>query len=198
MPYVNTLVTFIHRYLTEILGITANLLIYDNRTTFYNVYNPLLRVTGKTYSQHRDVLLSTQNKKAVVAEPLPNLIQDTVSYINPLTNEVIDTLIIYDRMKNVKDIVRGNNVYKFFVMNSEYELNALTGSLHINKTNQIITRPDSAFAKDVIDIPYIENFKSVGEDAKLSKYLSLASKHTGEKIILNICKIAGIDMSSIR
>lgn len=186
VPYTNTLVKCIFRYIEELLSLNVKLLIYDNRTSLYNVYNPLIRITGKTYSQHKDTVMNTANK-VVVAEPLPNIINDIVTNVNPITNESTDVLIIYDRMKNNKDIVKGNNITKYFVMNSSNELDNLTNHLHINDTSKIITRPDSNFAKDVIDIPCIEGFKTAGDDAKFSKYLTLASKHIKEQIIRYIC-----------
>jgi len=86
------------------------LLIYDNNTNMIANYG-LDVVTGDNYAGDKINIL--KKKKVVVAEPFQSIIQDVIS-----SKDAVDVVVVYDRLRQYEDIVKGNNVTKFFIANS--------------------------------------------------------------------------------
>ena len=179
VPYVNSLVT----NLMEIYkkhGKKVKLLIYDNKTDLYETYKPLNIVSGKTFVSSKDMYTKTV-EKFVVSEPAPNIIKDIIGQ-----ESAPDVLIIYDRMKTVQDIVEGNNVMKFFVINSKHDYEKLIKSLRIIDESKIITRSDEEFSNMVLDIPCVPGYKSASESKKIVTYMRLNTAITKKPLIEEI------------
>lgn len=168
IPYINSLVDKLIQW-WQSNGLKIKLLIYDNKTEFYEAYSGLTVVNGKLYQSTKQTLLK-QTERFVVSEPVQMIINDILTY-----EPGYDVVVIYDRTKSKKDIVVGNNVAKFYVLNSNTEYVKVGAQLGITETKRIITRPMSSIADDVLDIPYIENFSSSTDSAKVVKYSKLAT-----------------------
>ncbi len=113
------------------------------------------QVDSAAFESNKAVLLN-KTPKFVVTEPAPQILKDILQSINPQ----FDVLIIYDRMKQATDLVEGNNVYKFWVVNSFNDYNTTKNLFKIDRTDTIITSPASRIAPDVIDIPRIKAYEA--------------------------------------
>lgn len=179
VPYVNSLVSNLFEIYKR-NNKKVKLLIYDNKTDLYETYKPLNIVSGKTFVSNRDTYVKT-TEKFVVSEPAPNIIKEIIG-----SDTAPDILIIYDRMKTVQDIVEGNNVTKFFVINSGSEYNKLVKILKIFDESKIITRSDAEFAKTALDIPSVKNYSSWSESKKIVTYMRLSTAITKVPLIEEI------------
>ena len=66
-----------------------------------------------------------------------------------------DVIIIYDRMRQQKDLITGNNVTKLYVINSNRDFEESQKMLGIKATDTIISGPESSIpnALDIKTIP---------------------------------------------
>ena len=191
VPYVNSLVT----NLVEIYkkhGKKVKLLIYDNKTDLYETYKPLNIVHGKSFVASKDMYTKTV-EKFVVAEPAPNIIKEIIGQ-----DSAPDVLIIYDRMKTGQDIVEGNNVMKFFVINSKHDYEKLQKNLKIIDESKIITRSDEEFSNMVLDIPCVPGYKSSSESKKIVTYMRLNTAITKKPLIEEISNKSRIQLKGGR
>jgi hypothetical protein len=183
VPYVNTLITQLTRILSEVRQLKTKLIIYDSGTNLYSTYNPLAIVSGKDYVANKDTLVNKTNK-FVMTEPNQAVIEDILT-----SEQCFDVVIVYDRLKDQTDIVSGNNVTKFYVINSSKDFNELRSQLKISDTSSIITHANSRIggtSKDFLDIPTIDNYSNNTESAKTSKYQKLQTTHIGKSLIATI------------
>lgn len=195
VQYVNSLVTHLLYMLTSVMKIKAKLLIYDTQTNMYSSYGSLRIVSSQAYISSKHGLIS-KNKAFVVSEPNSSIIKDVLE-----SDQSFDVVIVYDRMKNPIDVVEGNNVYKFFVINSSQEFSKMYKELKIKDLDYVITRPGSTiglhekdtFEGSYIDIPSIDDYSKATNSAKLSKYIRLASMNDKQNILNKIQKLANID-----
>lgn len=196
VQYTNSLVEQILNVLNT-RGLKAKLLIYDSRSELYLTYKPLPVVQGSDYLSMKSTLIS-KTKQFVVAEPNPSILNDMLT-----SDQCFDVVIIYDRMKGLSDIVSGNNVSKFYVINSSKDYNELKNTLKINDTSSIITRNSSSIEKsadkkkDVVkhflDIPAIANYNSNTDSGKTNKYMKLVTAASKVPLIDTIIKKSRID-----
>ena len=195
MQYVNSLVMHLLYMLTSVMKIKAKLLIYDTQTNMYSSYGSLRIVSSQAYISSKHGLIS-KNKAFVVSEPNSSIIKDVLE-----SDQSFDVVIVYDRMKNPIDVVEGNNVYKFFVINSSQEFSKMYKELKIKDLDYVITRPGSTiglnekdtFEGSYIDIPSIDDYSKATNSAKLSKYIRLASMNDKQNILNKIQSLANID-----
>lgn len=166
IPYINSLVIAIMNYL-DMQKINVKLLIYDNPNGFSAMYNPLNIVNSAEYFSKRESYI-TKTPQFVVAEPNQAIIDDILKSNNP----VFDVVIIYDRMKQMEDIVIGNNAYKYWVVNSRKEIEELSKLTKINKS-EIITRTSENRHKEFLDIGEVEDYADATSSARFKKYLTL-------------------------
>lgn len=115
--------------------------------------------------------------KLVLIEPNPSVLQDT------LTSEAYDIVIVYDRLKQEADIVTGNNVHKYFVVNSMKDINELKRKTTINMEN-VITNPGTA--PEALTISYIDGYKGRSESQKLTAYMSMRNTGTDTGVVFDI------------
>lgn len=196
VQYTNSLILHILEKMSAGRSLKVKLIIYDTQTSLYQVYKPLSVVSSKEYITQKDRLL-TKTKAFVVSEPNQAIIEDVLT-----SDQVFDIVIIYDRMKNPVDVVSGNNVSKFYVINSKKDYEAVSKVLNINDIKHVITRASNGIQvanskeKEFIDIPYIEKYDTLSTAAKQSKYMRLASEYTKKPIIETIEHLSRIDMLS--
>lgn len=198
VPYMNSLVMQLTRVF-DAKKLKYKLLIYDTQSEMYTAYNPLQAITGADYISMKSTLIS-KKKAFVVAEPNPTIMQDML-----LSEQCFDVLIVYDRTKSLTDIVTGNNVTKFYVINSSNEYEKLNRQLKIPDTSHIITHANSSIEKGkgtssaasnkrkFLDIPTIPDYNSNTDAGKISKYMKLVTKLTGVPLIDTIIKKSRID-----
>ena len=176
IPYINTLISSLYEFLI-LKKLKAKLLIYDNQIGFSGVYKPLNLVGSEEYLSKRDNYISRVNK-FVVVEPNQAIIDDIIKSNNP----EFDVVLLYDRMKQLNDIVSGNNIYKFWVVNSKRDLEAIS-SFKVNYAN-IITREEENLDGKYLSLGKIEGYEEMSSSAKLKKYMGLSCKHNGKDVKL--------------
>lgn len=189
VSYVNTLIVQIMSVL-EAYKLKTKLLVYDCNMSIYGVYKPLPIVTGQDYISMKDTLVK-KTKSFVVAEPNQSIINDILS-----SDQAFDVVVVYDRMKQGHDLVSGNNVSKFYVINSAKDFTEIASTLHINDTSWIIThanssientkngKPDKAF----LDIPHVKDFSTMTESAKTNRYLRMITSFSKVALLDTIFK----------
>lgn len=197
--YTNTLVTILFDYLKR-KGLKTKMLIYDTGSELYSVYNPLRVITGSDYITEKHNLVN-KIEKFVVAEPSQMIIEDVLT-----SDQAFDVVIIYDRMHTQNDIVEGNLVTKFYVINSKKDYESLKAQLKINDVSFIITDAANSLNiskewkvvgnRDFIDIPTIPEFKKheiSSSSFSFTKYIKQATSTTKEGIIDTIIKKSKIN-----
>lgn len=190
--YTNTLVSILMEYIKR-KELKAKMLIYDANSSMYSVYNPLRVINGTDYVNDKSSLIH-KVEKIVVAEPAQMIIEDMLT-----SDEAFDVIIIYDRMHSLNDIVEGNLVTKFFVLNSRQDYEKLKPQLKMNDTSFIITDAANSInmSKDwkevgeraFLDIPTINDFKRheiMSESFAFSKYIRQSTAITKQPLIETI------------
>jgi len=191
--FTNTLVSILMKVL-EKKKLKCKLLIYDNNTNMVANYG-LDVINGDYYASNKMEVLK-KKIKMVVTEPFQSIIQDMIA-----SNEAADVVIIYDRLKQYEDIVKGNNVTKFFIVNSRTDVKNIIGvkALGVDDTESIITNATNTFKFDnnkevkFLDIPVIDtNFSSLTESAQINKYIRLRTTITDVLLLETIMNKAHI------
>lgn len=187
IPYINSFVLMLQEMIKQ-FRYTSKLLIYDNTSQAQVTYGNMQQVDSAAFESNKAVLLD-KTPKFVVTEPAPQILKDILQSINPQ----FDVLIIYDRMKQATDLVEGNNVYKFWVVNSFNDYNTTKNLFKIDRTDTIITRPASRIAPDVIDIPRIKAYEAETQDnGKFAKYKGVQTTICKQPLMPHFLKICNI------
>ena len=187
IPYINSFVLMLQEMIKQ-FRYTSKLLIYDNTSQAQVTYGNMQQVDSAAFESNKAVLLN-KTPKFVVTEPAPQILKDILQSINPQ----FDVLIIYDRMKQATDLVEGNNVYKFWVVNSFNDYNTTKNLFKIDRTDTIITRPASRIAPDVIDIPRIKAYEAETQDnGKFAKYKGVQTTICKQPLMPHFLKIRNI------
>lgn len=187
IPYINSFVLMLQEMIKQ-FRYTSKLLIYDNTSQAQVTYGNMQQVDSAAFESNKAVLLN-KTLKFVVTEPAPQILKDILQSINPQ----FDVLIIYDRMKQATDLVEGNNVYKFWVVNSFNDYNTTKNLFKIDRTDTIITRPASRIAPDVIDIPRIKAYEAETQDnGKFAKYKGVQTTICKQPLMPHFLKICNI------
>lgn len=166
--YTNTLVTILFDHMVR-MGLKCKLVIYDSQTKMYMTYNPLRAITGADYLADKDLYLK-KTSKLVVAEPNTLIINDILT-----SDECFDVVVVYDRMKELTDIVKGNNVKKFYVVSSSKEYSSVYDKLENKDKSDVISTDKSTLVKDgALTIPYIKEYNTANSEAsKIQKFIRL-------------------------
>lgn len=187
IPYINSFVLMLQEMIKQ-FRYTSKLLIYDNTSQAQVTYGNMQQVDSAAFESNKAVLLN-KTPKFVVTEPAPQILKDILQSINPQ----FDVLIIYDRMKQATDLVEGNNVYKFWVVNSFNDYNTTKNLFKVDRTDTIITRPASRIAPDVIDIPRIKAYEAETQDnGKFAKYKGVQTTICKQPLMPHFLKICNI------
>lgn len=162
ISYMPSMITKMIEVMQKVDKLRVKLMIYDNKNSFLAAYKPLPVVGSGEYVSNRDIVVNKYDKMVVV-EANQALIEDVLQ-------SDWDVVIVYDRLKQSKDIVSGNNVYKYWVLNSITEFKALSQSFKIDKT-RIITRP--GVLPESITIKELPDYKTKTQSAKLAEYINM-------------------------
>ena len=193
VSYVRYVASFIET-LFEIISRTKRLriklLVYDNAHSFTSIYS-----SGNTGMIHimnvSHFLRNKQNalekaQKLFITEPNQAILKE-------ILNANLDVLIIYDKLRQSNDLVVGNNVYKFWVINSKRDYLAIK-NLYGIKENSVITR--DGVLEEAIGIPEIADYKTLTESKRMVDWLK--AECNGKKIIEEILNRAHINELSNR
>lgn len=181
IPYINSLVLNLMESINKLnTDLKARLIIYDN-TSEYQVYKPITLVDSNLLSSSREKIINS-NDKIVLSEPNQSVLED-------ITKTNYDVIIIYDRLKQQRDLISGNLVFKFYVANSSKDIQAIKSIDTSMDTSRVITTPGKS--GDYIELSTIQGYKAKSNSARLLAYMQISSRN--EKIIPKITKIAHID-----
>ena len=187
IPYINSFVTTLHEMVKQ-FRYNCKLLIYDNISGTQITYGNMQQV-DQAYFESNKQLLMNKTQKFVVTEPAPQILKDILQNMNPQ----FDVVIVYDRLHQQADLVEGNNVYKFWVINSNNDYNATKSTFKIDRTSAIITRPTSSIAADVIDLPRIRGYEAeTSDNGRFAKYKGIKTSVLGVPLMkhfLDMCNI---------
>lgn len=178
-------------------SLKIKLIIFDTSTELYQAYHPLRIASGADYVANKGSYIS-KVETFVVSEANPTVIQDIL-----ISEQCFDVVIVYDRVKGITDLVNGNNVTKFFVINSSTDYDKLKAPLKINDTSFIITNAQTTIEKpkantatknrEFLDIPTIDGYSNSTDASKTSKYMKLATEFTKVPLIETIIKKSRIN-----
>ena len=140
IPYMNSFVLSLMELLksrknSKGAALRVKLLIYDTNTELFQCYPKLNIVSSAEFVNGRDNYVK-KVEKFVITDPNPAILTEILEY-----SPEYEVVIVYDRMKKTTNVVSGNNVYKFFVLNSKEDFESIKGTLGI-EGNQVITRPE--------------------------------------------------------
>ena len=144
----------------------VKMVIFDKPDEFSPSYQGLTIVNGD-YARKKDDVL--QKDIVVIMEPNMAILEDILS-------EQYTLVLIVDRLKCVKDLVIGNQVYKFWMVNSSSGIQSIMnmGSMSNDiSSSSIITRP--GVGHDTIGISKISDYPTFTEQAKSSKWYHLTN-----------------------
>lgn len=171
--YMNSLVTKLFEVISKIHKLRTKLVIYDNRSGFLQIYRPLMIVSSQEYVNNRDAVVNKMDK-IVVVEANPSIIEDIIK-------ADYDVVIVYDRMRNPNDVVVGNNVYKYWVINSVMEYNVLSSVYKIDKSHVIM---GSTAYQESLFIPDLgEKYRGQTESARTLAYINAMHPYYNKSII---------------
>lgn len=162
ISYISSMIMKFIEALTLIHKLRVKLVIYDNKTGFLGNYKPIPIIGSSEYVSNRDIIVNKYDK--IVA------VDANQALIEEILTSDWDVVIVYDRLKQLPDIVSGNNVYKYWVMNSLSEYNALKAIFSIDKS-RIITRPGVLL--ESLTISEIRDYKTHTSSAKLADYMNM-------------------------
>lgn len=185
--YTNSLVSNIIHILKKVYHLNIKLLIYDSRVGIPGLYKGVSILNANDYLASKQKILK-DTTKYVIAEPNQMFIEDVLTSINPQFNVVI----VYDRLGQQLDIVKGNNVTKIFVVNSAGGFSAVRPSLKVTPGNLIIASEPNI--DGCISIPTIPGYSSMTDSAKISKYMKANSND--KSIISTILTAARVSMEA--
>lgn len=187
--YTNSLIYNLMDFL-HAMKLKVKLVIYDDNTEFYGVYDNKNVVTMLEYKALKESLLKTDSP-FVVVEPNPTIITDLIE-----SDEAYHILIVLDKMKRKERIIEGNNVVNMFVLNSYNDYINTSKDLKIGKNDLILTSENSRIPGNIINIPHIEGYKDKGmsDSAKTQKYIKLRTSNGKGPMqeIMEALKIGGI------
>lgn len=181
VPYTNSLMVMLME-IFKLMKKKAKLIIYDSRVGL-STYKPLSVIGGSEFVANKANFVSHVDTFAVV-EPNPTILTSILESTNP----AFDVVIVYDRMRQATNIVSGNNVVKFYIINSNKDFREVQNQLRITDKSSVITRVGSSIGAETLNIPRIEDYNAVGttESAKISKYKKLQASGNNKLIIQTI------------
>lgn len=183
IPYINSLVMSLMDSINSLHSeLKARLIIYDN-TSEYQVYKPITVVDSNILSNSREKIINS-NDKIVMAEPNQSVLED-------ITKTNYDVIIIYDRLKQQRDLISGNLVFKFYVANSNKDIQAIK-ALDTSMDISRVIAPPSITAGGCMILPTIADYKAKSKAAKLAAYMKVGSNKNA-RLIPKIHEIAHID-----
>lgn len=191
VPYTNsfilTLVNTLQLYKKKV-----KLIIYDSRVGLSTLYRPLSVIGGSEFVANKENYISGTDM-FVVVEPNPMILTSVLECNNPK----YDIVIVYDRMRQINNIVSGNNVTMYYVVNSSNDYREVQKTLRITDLSSVITRADSSIGEGALNIPKIDDFDKthLSESARMSKYKKLQPVGCDKPLFNLILEKAHIDLN---
>lgn len=130
--YCKSMINIMLNVIRKSKKLRCKLLIYGDRHSFMEVYKPLTVVDSTKYLNDRETVVN-QVDDLVIVEPNRAIIEDILA-------ANYDVVIIYDTLRHINDIVIGNNVHKFWVINSRKDIEAMQRKLSNFRVADVITR----------------------------------------------------------
>lgn len=188
-------VRYMNSFVTKLLNVlklnkyNVKMLIYDANVGI-NVYNPLNIVSGSEFVNNKRNFIA-KSETFVVVEPNPSILTSILESVNP----VFDIVIVYDRLHRIENIVDGNFVTKYYVINSNKDFMEVKDKFRITDKSAIITRPNCNIGPEALNIPDIAGYNGlkVTESARLSKYKRLQSEGNNKLLFDTIMDRARIE-----
>ena len=174
--YINSFISQFYSYISKILKLKTKLIIYDNPHDYLEIYKPLQCITSGDYVTSRKEITEKMDK-LVVIEPNPSILTDV------LLSSVYDVVIVYDRLKQGKDIVTGNNVYKYYVVNSMKDIMEIKKKSDIDMT-RVIT--NVGVNPSALTVSYMPDYKAKTVSPRLSAYINMLNRGTDERSVFDI------------
>lgn len=186
VSYVNYTKSLIHSLVEAMKakGLNVKVLIYDNASSLSSIYKPAPVIGGADYTANKSTFIKS-TERIVVVEPTVMIIEDMLTSISPK----FDVVVVYDRLKQSNDIVIGNNVHKYFVINSYKDYLESKSTLKITDSSYVITSQGGTLQtgvlhkdgraerinvpKERLDIPKIMDYNNLTDTAKVAKYMKL-------------------------
>ena len=183
ISYINSFISNLILALEKIRKLKVKLIIYDNKNAFLKAYEPVKLISSYDYASDKTRVVDTL-KKMLLTEPNQSILEDVLG-------AKWDVVIIYDRLKQATDLVTGNIVYKYWVLNSAKEFSAIEKEFNARECD-VITRP--GVLPDALAISTYSEYKQGNDSTKLAYYLT-KMKNTGnnqELVFSSIFKRANI------
>lgn len=185
--YANSLVLSLLSILTTMFRQRVKLLVYDDRVRLPSIYKGFSILNTKEYLSNKDSI-KRNSTKLVVSEPSQVFLDDALTSLDPKT----DVIIVYDRLRQTTDLVSGNNVTRFFVVNSASNFNAAKELIRIPANTTIISNDFNI--EGAIHIPEIPDYSRITPSAKLTRYTRLPLEpNSNDTIIKTLLKKARIN-----
>lgn len=187
VEYTNTLISSLISIIEKRTNNNVKLLIYDS-LEHSGRYKGCKIVNSSNYQISKESLMGIDSCKVVLTEPMQNVLTDV------LTSSATKVVVIYDRLYKDADIVHGNNVTKFAVVNSLNDYNSLKDRFKLESCN-IITRENSGILKsrsealDIRNVPGLENGAS--QSAITTRY-SQNKASNGKMLISEIMNLSKV------
>ena len=162
ISYISSMLIKMCEVLVRLKKLKVKLLIYDNKHSLLSTYKPIPVIGSNEYMSNKDSVVNKLDK-LVIVEANQAIIED-------ILKADWDVVIVYDRLRQASDIVSGNNVFKYWVMNSMSEYKALFQAFKIEERN-IISRP-GIFAEGIA-ISEIKEYKTHTPSAKLAGWVNM-------------------------
>lgn len=160
--YSPTLIMRFMEILVRMKHLKVKLVVYDNQHGFVSTYKPLPIVGFQEYLTKKENIIN-QVDKLVVVEPNPAIMED-------ILKADYDVIIVVDRLKQANDIVSGNNVYKYWLINSNNDAMAIQSQFKIDFRN-VISRP--GVFDEALGIEEDPDYKSRTTSSKLQAYVGM-------------------------
>lgn len=189
--YTNSMILNLFNYLTNVTKSKIKLLIYDNRVGIPGIYKGISILNSTEYLSNKNKIIR-DTAKFVVSEPNPIFLTDVLTNIDPR----FDIVIVYDRMRQPTNLVSGANVARIIISNSKSTYENCKDSIKMNMNSLIISGDDTI--PDAMQIGEIENYNSITESAKMTRYSKLPIKEgASERLFQTIFNKARISIGAI-
>lgn len=196
VTYINSLVVNMMQYLKGNDFNKVKLVIYDNKSDFNIMYRDIATVTGADYNSRKDIILN-QSDKIAVLDYSTHILEDILKQEN-------DLVIVYDRLKSIKDLVQGSDVVKYYACGSRSHIDNMISILGKDVNPEtIITRP--GVMKSTIALARIDKYGGSSTSSKMLKWIQMRSKNMIDRpveenpsIIASILEKSGLHIEKVR
>lgn len=176
--YINSFIHFYFEYLVGLMKLKVKLLIYDNSGPYTACYKPLNVVGSTEFLNNKDAIVN-KYPKLVIVETNQAILED-------ILNADYDVVIIYDRLKQRDNIIMGNSVAQFYVINSMKDISSVKEVLGEIDKSRIITR--EGVMAEAIGIGEIDGYKEnlTSDKARMAAHVKYMNKGNNKMQLFKI------------